>query len=144
LRVLVDTNVVLDVLLDREPFVHDSADILSRVETGEVSGWLCATTVTTLFYLVAKAAGVATARAEVRSLLSLFEVAPVNRPILDGAVALEFSDFEDAVLHEAARQIEAQAIVTRKPQDFDHSEIPVYTPEELKAMLELQEGKTAV
>ena len=138
MRVLVDTNVVLDVLLDREPFVQDSADILARVETGEVSGWLCATTVTTLFYLVAKATDVATARAEVQNLLSLFEIAPVNRPILDGAIALEISDFEDAVLHEAARQVEAQAIVTRNVQDFDRSEIPVYTPEELKAILDLQ------
>jgi predicted nucleic acid-binding protein len=138
LRVLVDTNVVLDVLLDREPFVEDSADILARVETGEVSGWLCATTVTTLFYLIAKAANVATARAEVQNLLSLFEIAPVNRPILDGAIALEFSDFEAAVLHEAARQVEAQAIVTRNVQDFDPSEIPVYTPEELKAILDLR------
>jgi len=138
LRVLVDTNVVLDVLLDREPHVRDSADIMSRVETGEVSGWLCATTVTTLFYLVAKAADVTTALAEVQNLLSLFEIAPVNRPILEGALALGFSDFEDAVLHEAARQIEAQAIVTRNTKDFERAEIPVYTPEELKAILDLQ------
>lgn len=138
MRVLVDTNVVLDVLLDREPHVRDSADIMSRVETGEVSGWLCATTVTTLFYLVAKAADVTTALAEVQNLLSLFEIAPVNRPILEGALALGFSDFEDAVLHEAARQIEAQAIVTRNTKDFERAEIPVYTPEELKAILDLQ------
>jgi len=138
LRVLVDTNVVLDVLLDREPHVRDSADIMSRVETGEVSGWLCATTVTTLFYLVTNAADVTTALAEVQNLLALFEIAPVNRPILEGALALGFSDFEDAVLHEAARQIEAQAIVTRNTKDFDRAEIPVYTPEELKAILDLQ------
>ena len=140
MRVLVDTNVVLDVLLDREPYVRDSADIMSRVETGEVSGWLCATTVTTLFYLVAKAADEATALAEVQNLLSLFEIAPVNRPILEGAIALGFSDFEDAVLHEAARQVEAQAIVTRNTKVFDRAEVPVYTPEELKAILDLQAG----
>jgi hypothetical protein len=51
-----------------------------------------------------------------------------------------FSDFKDAVLHEAARQVEAQAIVTRNTKDFDRSEIPVYTPEELKAILDLQAG----
>ena len=138
MKVLFDTNVILDVLLDREPYVRDSAGIMSRVETGEISGWLCATTVTTLFYLVAKAADATTALAEVQSLLSLFEIAPVNRPVLERAIALGFSDFEDAVLHEAARQIDAKAIVTRNTKDFNKAEIPVYTPEELTEILDLQ------
>jgi predicted nucleic acid-binding protein len=117
LRVLVDTNVVLDVLLDREPHVAASAEILSRVESGSISGWLCATTITTLSYLLTKAAGSEKALGDVRQILSLFEIAPVNRPVLEGALALGFHDFEDAVLHEAARQIDANAIVTRNPDD---------------------------
>jgi predicted nucleic acid-binding protein len=140
LRVLVDTNVVLDVLLDREPHVAASAEILSRVESGSFSGWLCATTITTLSYLLTKAVGSEKALADVRQILSLFEIAPVNRPVLEGAVALGFKDFEDAVLHEAARQIDANAIVTRNLDDFEHAALPVYTPEELAEILNLQEG----
>lgn len=138
MRVLVDTNIVLDVLLDREPHARASAEILSRVERGEVSGWLGATTVTTLYYLIAKAAGQDKALTEVRKLLSLFEIAPVNRPVLEGALAIGFADFEDAVLHEAARQIEAAAIVTRNPRHFAKAELPVYTPEEFQEILDLR------
>jgi len=140
LRVLVDTNVVLDVLLDREPHVAASAEILSRVESGSVSGWLCATTITTLSYLLTKAAGSKKALADIHQLLSLFEIAPVNRPVLEAALALGFDDFEDGVLHEAARQIDAHAIVTRNVGDFERADLPVYTPEELVEILELQAG----
>lgn len=139
MRVLFDTNVILDVLLDREPHVEASARILYRVESGEVSGWLCATTVTTLFYFVAKAAGPEGALIEIQKLFSLFEIAPVNRPILEGALTAGFSDYEDAVLHEAARQVDAKAIVTRNSRHFKSSALPVYTPDELSEILALQE-----
>jgi len=140
LKVLFDTNVVLDVLLDREPHVTASAEILSRVETGEISGWLCATTVTTLFYLIARSADSPRALADIRKLLSLFEIAPVNRPVLEAALTAGFTDFEDAVLHEAARQIDAAAIVTRNGGDFKKAQMPVYSPDELGRILDLQPG----
>ncbi|KAB7554364.1 PIN domain-containing protein [Verminephrobacter sp. Larva24] len=64
--VLFDTNVVLDVLLDREPHVHASAQAMALVERGEVRGFLCATTVTTLFYLASRALDARRARARPR------------------------------------------------------------------------------
>jgi predicted nucleic acid-binding protein len=135
LRLLFDTNVVLDLLLDRAPFAEASEQILSRVETGEVSGCLCATTITTIFYLAAKPLGARGALNEIRKLLSLFEIAPVNRPVLESALASDFSDFEDAVLHEAARQIGAEAIVTRNGSHFRRAEIPAHSPDEMIRIL---------
>jgi len=79
LRLLFDTNVVLDVMLDREPHVAASADALSRAEAGDVTGCICATTITTIHYLASRALGAERSLAEVRKLLSLFEIAPVNR-----------------------------------------------------------------
>jgi predicted nucleic acid-binding protein len=141
LRVLFDTNVVLDVLLDREPHVEASARILYRVENGEISGWLCATTVTTLFYFVAKTAGRDAALTDLKKLFSLFEIATVNRPILEGALDAGFSDYEDAVLHQAALQVDAKAIVTRNSRHFKNAVLPVYTPNELSEILALQSRK---
>ncbi len=102
MNILFDTNVVLDVLLDREPFANDAAFLLSKVEQSKISGFLCATTVTTIHYLIAKALGPVEAILHVQSLLSLFTVAPVNRLVLEQALAASFIDFEDAVLHAAA------------------------------------------
>lgn len=120
---------MLDLLLDREPYASHAADLLSRAEVGEVNGCLCATTVTTLYYLAAKAVGKDPALTAVRDLLVFLEVAPVNRSILEAALNSGFLDFEDAVLHEAARQASAQAIVTRNLEDFKKAALPIYSPE---------------
>jgi predicted nucleic acid-binding protein len=131
LRVLFDTNVVLDLLLDREPFSLDAARCFSKVEAGEIEGWLCGSTLTTLHYLIRKSAGARKAHESISLLLSLFEIAPVSKTALECALNLPFTDFEDAVLHEAARLVSADVIVTRNTIDFKHSRIPVRQPGEL-------------
>lgn len=140
MRILFDTNVVLDVMLNREPHAETSAEILSRVESGDLTGCICATTVTTIHYLASRAVGSEQALVEVRKLLSLFEIASVNRVVLETALDLGFPDFEDAVLHEAAREVDAQGIVTRNPRHFKNATLPVYSPEELSRALELSDS----
>ena len=136
MRVLFDTDVVLDLLLDRQPFSTPAADLFSRVERGDIRGYLCATTVTTIHYLAAKVVGTRRARTEVRRLLRLFEVAPVNRPVCEAALTGEFADFEDAVIYEAARHVDVQAIVTRNTRNFKHSVIPIHSPSEMLHLLQ--------
>ena len=72
MRVLFDTNVVLDLLLDREPFVREALYLFTRVERSELVGLLCATTVTTVHYLLSRALEKKEALGHVRTLLSLF------------------------------------------------------------------------
>ena len=134
MRVLLDTNVVLDVLLDRKAFVAESLAIVDLVERGAVTGLLCATTITTLAYLAGKTVGKQQATVQIRQLLSLFEIAPVTRAVLDGALASKAADFEDAVLAEAAHQAGAQAIITRNLRDFAHSPVRAHTPAQWLAM----------
>jgi predicted nucleic acid-binding protein len=131
---MLDTNVVLDVLLERESFVEDSSAIFAMVEGGVLTGLLCATTITTLAYLAGKTVGRPQAAKQVRQLLSLFEIAPVTRAVLDGASASKAADFEDAVLAEAALQAGAQAIITRNLRDFAHSPVRAHTPAQWLAM----------
>ena len=71
-----------------------------------------------------------------RTLLGLFEVAPVTRAVLTDALDLDFPDFEDAVLHEAARHAGAGAIVTRDPKGFVKARLKLYAPEELLRFLD--------
>lgn len=139
MRVLVDTNVVLDVLQGRPAFVNDATLIFDLVERGSITGLLCATTITTLACLAGntragKTVGKQAAAKQIRQLLVLFEVAPVTRAVLDAALASKTSDFEDAVLAEAALQAGAQAIITRNLRDFAHSPVRAYTPVQWLAM----------
>lgn len=136
MKVLLDTNLLLDVLLARPPYAEESARVLAAIEAGTVSGAVGATTVTTIFYIAAKAAGVRQARRHVETILSLLEVAPVTGEVLRGALGTGFPDFEDAVLHEAARAVRCQGIVTRDNRGFKRSQLPVYAPREFLAVID--------
>ncbi len=128
MRILIDTNVVLDVLMARQPHLDHALAVVALVDAGRVSGVLGATTLTTIFYLLAKAVGVAEARTHVRSLLEVFDVAAVDRAVLVGALDAGFGDFEDGVLHEAATNAGVDAIVTRDGAGFAAASLPVFTP----------------
>ncbi len=83
--------------------------------------------------------GAKKAREEIRKLLALCAIAPVNRPVLEAALELDFADFEDGVLYEAARQVDAEAIVTRNPREFKKAKLPIVTPEEFTKISEQRE-----
>ncbi|PKQ29982.1 MAG: PIN domain nuclease [Actinobacteria bacterium HGW-Actinobacteria-10] len=133
MRVLFDTNVVLDVMLDREPYSRVAAQLTSLVDSGSLEGFVCATTVTTIHYLATRAGGGKSAESHVRTLLEIFQVAPVDREVIEDAVGLGFDDVEDAVLHEAAVMAGAAAIVTRNGTDFKRATLAVFDPPELLA-----------
>lgn len=130
MKVMLDTNVVLDHLLDRKPFSEYSTAIFSQVEKGTITGVLGATTITTIHYLVAKILGPKTAVETIKLLLRLFEIAPINHLVLSGAVELVAKDFEDAVLMEASLHVGVNAIVTRDSKGFSNSKVPVFSPSE--------------
>ncbi|HLT46295.1 MAG TPA: PIN domain-containing protein [Rubricoccaceae bacterium] len=136
MTVLFDTNVVLDVLLDRPPHAEPAVVLFTRVHEGELHGLLGATTLTTIHYLTQKARGAEVARQAVADLLALFDVAPVTRAVLEEALALAAPDFEDAVLAAAGRAAGAEAVVTRDPAGFRGSALRVYAPSELEAALQ--------
>ena len=134
MRILFDTNVILDLMLGR-PHGDVAGQLVAAVERERLGGLLCATSVTTVEYLVARARGRAEAKHAIGTLLRLFEVAAVTRAVLESALELSFSDYEDAVLHEAARIAEAEGIVTRNGADFKEATLPVFAPMELMAAI---------
>jgi predicted nucleic acid-binding protein len=139
-RVLVDTNVVLDVLLDRRPFADAATQIFALVEESRIEGLLCATTVTTVDYLLGQALPPEKARGALQRLLDLFEIAPVNRPVLEQALRSKIADFEDAVLEQAGRLAAVDAITTRNVSDFVKSAITVFDPTELVAAVKARQS----
>ena len=140
MRVLFDTNVVLDALLDRDPWAEAAVALFAKVESGELVGHLGATTLTTVYYIASRDMGADAANGMMRDLLRLFEVAPVNRVVLEGAVDSGFADFEDAVLHEAGRSVGADALTTRDHSGFAKATLRVYAPDALVAALEESRG----
>jgi len=135
MRLLLDTNVVLDVLLGRTPHVETSALVWAAVERRGIEGLLSAHAVTTIHYLVCKEHGGAKANRTTASLLEIFEVAPVTGDVIRQALTLAWPDFEDAVTVEAAHLAACDAIVTRHPKGFRRSPVRIFTPEAAASLL---------
>jgi predicted nucleic acid-binding protein len=134
-RILFDTNVVLDVLLDRQPHVEASAAAWAAVEAGSAEGMLAAHAVTTIHYLVRKEMGNAKASRVVSAILKIFGVAAVDGAVIQEALQLSFSDFEDAVTAAAARSAGCNCIVTRDPKGFRGSPVRSFTPEAVMPLI---------
>lgn len=129
MKVLVDANVVLDVLLDRRSHFAASAAVWSAIETGAAQGLLAAHAVTTIHYLIRREQGAAAARQALGMLLRVFGVAPVDEGVIRKAFELRSPDFEDSVTAASALLAGCDLIVTRDPRGFRGSPVRALAPE---------------
>lgn len=129
-RLLLDVNVLLDVLLDRDPWSESAAALWAAVESGTARGFIPAHGVTTIHSLMRKARGAAFADRGVSELLSVFGVARVDASVLKAALSLRFAHFEDAVCAAAGGAARCDLLVTRDPAGFRGSPVEVASPGE--------------
>lgn len=132
MRVLIDTNVVLDFLQDREPFVDDAAKLFAKIDAGEIEGFISAITITNIYYIIRKASGKIAAQDAIAQILTDLQICAVDKGILEQAIALNFQDFEDAVQCACGIANEVDAIITRDISGFVNAGILVIAPGELK------------
>lgn len=138
MRILYDTNIVLDLFLERKPYVMDALQLFNLLENGTIKGFLCATTITTLEYLLNKTVKPKKSHDIISTLLKLFDIAPVNRLVIEEALTVNFHDFEDAVLYQSAIHCGAEGIVTRDIKGFKSADFPIYNPKEMLAIIASQ------
>ena len=127
---LVDTDVLIDVALDRRPHSGPSSALLDRLESGGRRAFVAWHTLSNFYYLVTPARGAAGTRDFIAELVRFVAVAPADTAALRYAVSLPMADFEDALQVAAARACGARHIVTRNIRDFARSPIPAVTPRE--------------
>jgi predicted nucleic acid-binding protein len=135
MRVLFDTNVVLDVLLKREPWVEEAAAIWRANDEGRITGYILASALNDIYYIARKQISCEAAREAVRTCLEAFEICAIDRQTLEKAEALPGDDFEDNLQMAGASITGLDAIATRNKADFADSAVPVLTPAELLAQL---------
>jgi predicted nucleic acid-binding protein len=128
MRVLLDTNVILDFLLDREPFAEAAAAVWQAGEEGRIEAYVSAITPVNVFYIARRLKDAAQAHQIVSGLLATCQVCLLDRAILLQALELPFSDYEDAVQHASAAASGVDAIVTRDADDYVAAALPVYSP----------------
>lgn len=132
MRVLLDTNIVLDALLEREPFLGDARALMEAIDSGRVVGYVTATTITNIFYIVRRhTRSIERANLGVSETLAAMQICLVDRDILEAAFAFNMRDFEDAVQLSCAIAENLEAIITRNPQDFAGAALPILSAREL-------------
>ena len=133
MKVFFDTNVVLDVLLDRKPFYHDSVALWTMAEHGTITGVIAAISCTNIAYIITRLQHRTAARKALSALRDVFTIAATDAQVISQAMDARFDDFEDAVQYFTALHAGADSIVTRNAIHFPRSGCPVVSPTEFLA-----------
>jgi predicted nucleic acid-binding protein len=130
MRVLLDTNVVLDFVLARPPFFNEADSIFFKLNNRDFEAYVSPITPINVFYTTHKEKDKATAFLAIVELLKLVQITKSNNSIYKDALSINFDDYEDAVQHECAAAESLDAIVTRNVKDYKNASLKVYSPTE--------------
>lgn len=134
-RLFLDTNVVLDLLGEREPFYESAAKIASLADTGKIELIVSALTYSTVFYLLSKHENQSLVKEKIRKFKVIAQTSDLTDTILNKGLSSNFSDFEDALQYYCALDSASSILVTRNGKDFKESDIPVLAPDEYLSSL---------
>lgn len=136
MKIFVDNDVILDVLLERKDFEY-SRDLLTQVEQKKVKAYTSPIIFTNSFYIISKLRDKKKAWSALKKIRLLFAVSKITEKSIDLALASDFLDFEDAVQYYVALEQKVDYIVTRNKKDYITTQIPVVTPQEYIAVARL-------
>lgn len=131
MKVLVDTNVILDVLCNRKDFVADSLRVFQCSEAQYITGYISALSIPNIVYIMRKELDPERIREILHTLTMVFSVVELRESDLLKAAELSFDDYEDAIQSVCAARARADYVVTRNGKDFSNSSIPAISPTEL-------------
>lgn len=131
MKVLIDTNVLLDVLCDRKEFAADSLRIFRLCEIGHITGHISALSIPNIVYIMRKELDRERIKEILHTLTMLFSVVELRESDLLKAAELPFDDYEDAIQSVCASRVRADYIVTRNKKNFTNSPVSAVAPEEL-------------
>jgi predicted nucleic acid-binding protein len=130
-KILLDTNIIIDNALEREPFWNASEQVLSLIEQGKIAGYISASTFSDLYYIIRKARGRDWTLSYLNQLVTFCQIATVNQAVITMAFTTTFKDFEDAIQYSTAAVNQLDAIITRNSQDFPVVTPRILTPDQL-------------
>ena len=135
MRLLIDGNIILDVLQNREPHVTDSAKVWKLCETDQMEGYVSGLTFSNLVYIMRKELNPEKINEVFSSLRLIFRFTDMTVSDMAKAAELQWDDFEDALQAVTAARIHADNIITRNVKDYKKSKIIAFTPTEFLARL---------
>jgi len=137
MKLLIDTNVIINVFLNQIPYFETSKKILELAAEENFSLYVSASTITDIHYILAKnLKSSELAKNSIRKLLTFIDIAGVSSIEIEKALFLDWEDFEDCVQYSVADIFGLDAIITRNTSDFENNSIPIFTPEDFLKYIE--------
>jgi predicted nucleic acid-binding protein len=130
-NILLDTNIILDIALKRDPFFDAASEIFSLIDEGKIYCYITATTITDIYYIASKEKNRSIAKEFIKNLIRIVGILGVDQHVIYRALESDIKDFEDAIQVSSANYSNVNIIVTRNKQDFIDCGLNVYTPGEL-------------
>jgi predicted nucleic acid-binding protein len=138
MALLIDTNIILDWILERRPFAESAKKIMELCITDKLHGYLAAHTILNIFYIVRKEKSVAERKEILLMLCDCFEIVDVKKSMIVDVLENEkWQDLEDGLQMQCAAQVKLDYIITRNIKDFSDSEIKALLPEDFLKMLDI-------
>lgn len=131
MKVLIDTNIIFDLALIRIPFYDEADEIFYLIEQDKIQGFLSATTVTDIYYILRKRKGKEWTFKFLKRLTNLCRINPITEEIILQALNNSYKDFEDDIQYYSALVNNLDALVTRNLQDFPDSKLLILSPSQL-------------
>lgn len=129
MKVLLDTDVILDFILQRQPFYAEAEEIFVLLANNDFEAYVCDITILNIFYIARKQFDTIQIRAEIFKLLQIVNICSADHQVLRKALTSPISDYEDAVQNEVAVKENLNAIVTGNTRDFTNSKLEIYAPD---------------
>lgn len=130
-RILIDTNVLLDYLLERDPFFEDAKEVILSCINGKTKGCIAAHSIPNMFFILRKDYDAKERREILLNLCKIFDVEGIDKAkLISGLENENFSDFEDCLQMECAKSYKADYIITRNVSDYETSEVKAIMPKD--------------
>jgi len=136
MRVLLDTNIILDIALKRDPHFLDSSEVFMKIDSSVVYGFVTATTITDIYYISKKEKGHQVSIDFISNLIEIIDVIGIDRRVIIESLLSKITDFEDAVQSVSSFFNSIDYIITRNQKDFSESAVKALTPKEFLDLIE--------
>lgn len=134
-KLFLDSDVLLDLLLDREPFSEDIAQLIEKSVDSDVKLYTSAISITNIHYIIGRLENRNKANSKTKKILSFVSMEDIGQKVIDKASSSRFKDFEDSVQNYCAVEAGHKIIITRNTKDYKESELSILTPKEYLAKI---------
>ncbi len=130
IKILFDTNIILDIALKRQPYFTETYKLFELIDKEKIIGSITASTITDIYYISKREKGHLESINFIKNLIEVVDVIGIDKEIIISALGSEMNDFEDAIQSFAAEANDLEIIITRNKKDFVNSELQILTPKE--------------